>query len=133
MGRRCGPRWRIGRTCAPPRDVLKTCLSSGALGATVNPGLNQSAYQLLAARRWFAPSTGLPSPCNQIILCDVFVQHSEIAATVAIFVLELLANLAKRFALPCHRQRRQLPARMPGDALERCGRRYSEITVGVTG
>jgi len=66
----------------------------------------------------------------------VFLQQRKGASAIALFVLDLLADLADRFSLPGKLRRRDLPARMAGDAL--VGRAFAdtdqgEIPLGMAG
>src|SRR6478672_3078263 len=90
------------------------------LGAAVDPGPDQFAQLLLGAGHGVAAGPRLPGPADEIVVRQMLVQQREIAAAVALRVLNLTADLAYRFALPRHLDRRQAPACMPWHALKRC-------------
>src|SRR4249920_2675611 len=97
----------------------------------IDPGLNQSTGRFLTAGCGLAAWSGSPPPGDQVILGNMFLQRCEIASAVAIFVFQLPTDIAERFSFPTHRQRRELPARISGDAL--ITRRFvqHEIAFGV--
>src|SRR6202140_3243041 len=84
----------------------------GAGGTSLNPRGDQRAQLCLSARRGLAVATGHPSPPYQRVVCHVLVDRREGLATVAPWILDLLADLPQRFRLPCHRFRRDMPQRM---------------------
>src|SRR5258708_1389733 len=92
----------------------------GTLGAAVDPGLDQFAQLLLGAGCGVAIGPRFPGPADEIMVRQMLVQQREITSAVAPRVLDLPADLADRLALPRHLDRRQTPARMSGQALERC-------------
>jgi len=63
----------------------------------------------------------------------MLVQKREVAAAVAVGILDLTANLADRLAFPRHFDRGRHPARMPRYAAIRCALVEREVAVGVTG
>jgi hypothetical protein len=61
------------------------------------------------------------------------VQQFEIAATVPVWIFQLLTNLTLRFPLPSHAQRRHIPARVTGDALVGDSLNQPVVFLGMTG
>src|ERR1044072_4450583 len=101
--------------------------------AAVDPGLRQLAELLLVARRGLAAFARRPAPRDQIVLGEMLLQQRERAPAVACRLLELLADLLERVALPCHLDRRELPARMTRNALVGGGADEGEVLLGVAG
>src|SRR5205085_9243875 len=100
--------------------------------AGVDPGAHQFAGLRLRARCGLAAFARRPAPGHQIVLGEMFVQQVKRAAAVAVRVLDLLADLPDRFALPGEFARRKLPARVARDALVgRAGADQREILLGV--
>src|ERR1700686_2006134 len=61
----------------------------------------------------------------------MLMQQREVAATVALWVLQLAANFAERLSLPRHLDWGQAPARMSGDATVGRMLRKREVMVRV--
>src|SRR5256714_9953619 len=95
---------------------MRTVRLLRALGAAVDPSLNQLSGNLLGSGGGLAAFPWMPSPCDQIVLRNMLLQHREIASPIACSVFELAADLAERLALPRHRQRSHAPAGMAGNA-----------------
>src|SRR5207244_6955933 len=104
-----------------------------ALRAAVDPRLDQFSEHLLAARRRLASFARLPAPGDEVVFRHVLVQELEIAAAVARRILDLPADLADRFPLPRHLERRHAPARMSGDAAVRRALVQREVMLRMTG
>jgi hypothetical protein len=89
-----------------------------ALSAAFDPSLDQVTQLFLAAGGWIAPGSWIPTPRNQVVARQVFMQQLKAASTIALRVFDLPANFANRFAFPGHLDRRKAPARMTRYALE---------------
>jgi hypothetical protein len=61
----------------------------------------------------------------------MLLQRYEIAPAIAVCIFQLPADVAERFSFPTHRRRRELPARMAGNALISRGFVQREIAIGV--
>src|SRR5205823_8926849 len=105
----------------PPRSVdverdghAKLLVRSGfgAGGAGLDPRGDQRPELRLRAGCRLAAAARLPSPAHQRVLRHVLLDGRERLAAVALRVLDLLADLAERLALPCHRLRGDMPQRM---------------------
>src|SRR5262245_1160751 len=103
----------------PVGEMASGRAGSRTLGAAVDPSSDQLAEHVLRAGRRLAAAARLPSPGDQLILRQVVVQQFQIAAAVALRVLDLAADLTHRLSFPGHFDRREAPARMTGDALKR--------------
>ena len=87
-----------------------------ALGPSIDPSLDQLTQTRLRAWHGFTPETGVPSPGNQIILSEVFVQQHQVASAIAVAILQLRTDFARRLPFPCHLDRCEAPARVPRNA-----------------
>src|SRR5947209_8315700 len=105
-----------------------------ALRAGIDPCLRELAELLLRARRGLAAFARRPAPRDQIVVCEMLLQQRERAPAVTRRILDLLADLSERLALPRHLDRREAPARMPGNALvARAGADQREVLLAVAG
>ena len=98
-------------------------LSSRTFCSAIDPRLHQKPGCLLVTRSGIAAFTGIPSPSNQIVLCDVLLQSRQITAAIQFNVFQLQANLTQGLILPSHRQGSKSPPRVT---------RNASITSGVT-
>src|SRR5262249_56832099 len=88
-----------------------------ALGAGIDPCLDQLSKKLLASRSRRAALAWIPRPGDHVVARHVLVQQLEIAAAVARGVLDLPADVADRLALPRHLGRCEAPAPISRNAL----------------
>src|SRR4051795_6812897 len=95
---------------------MRTVRLLRALRTAVDPSLNQLSGDLLGSGGGLAAFAWMPSPCDQIVLRNMLLQHCEIASPIACSVFELAAEIAERLAFPRHRQRSHAPAGMAGNA-----------------
>ena len=102
------------------------------LGSGFDPRLDQFTQQGLGARSRVTSLARLPSPSNQIIMCEMFMKHRKVAAAVPVGVLDLTTDVAYGFALPCHLDRRYHPARMARNAAVGRALHEREISIGMT-
>src|SRR5712672_237594 len=108
-------------------------LDSRALGAGIDPRLDELAELLLRSRRGRASGARVPGPGDEVILGEMLLQQRQVASAVPGGILELRADLAHRLSFPGHLDRREAPARMARDA---CVARFlgqREIALRVTG
>src|SRR5215470_864699 len=82
--------------------------------AGVGPGAHDLAEARLRPGRRRASSSWRPRPSHERILAEVMQQRRHVAIAVAGAVLDLLADLSERAALPGHRKRGEMPFRMAG-------------------
>ena len=82
----------------------------------LRPGANELAELVLRSRRRPAARTGRPAPADEASSAMCSNERRHVLAAVARRVLDLLADLAERPALPGHRDGRQVPHRMTGHA-----------------
>jgi len=109
-------------------------VSIRALRAGIDPGLREFPELLLIARRGLAPFARRPAPGHQIVVRQMLMQLRERAPAIAVLILDLLADLADRLALPRHLERREAPARMTRNALVgRAGADQREVPLRVAG
>ena len=103
----------------------------GASRASVDPGAHEFSQPRLRSGHRLASLVRLPSPGNQIVLGQMFMQKFEIASAVSVRVFELLANLADGFSLPGHFDGCRSPARMARDAFVRCTLHQRKVTISM--
>ena len=80
----------------------------------LRPGPNELAEDGLRPGRWGTANSGLPSPADQTVFGEVVEERGHVRAAVAGGVLDLLANLTERAALPGHRSGGEVPLRVAG-------------------
>ena len=78
-------------------------------GAGFHPCLDKGAGFLLRAGRSMAAISRRPRPADQAVATDVMDELFQRAAAIAIAILDLDTDLAKRLAFPRHLARRELP------------------------
>src|SRR5262249_16879205 len=81
-------------------------------GTRVYPGLDELAQHGLRAGRRLAPGAGRQCPPDERVGRHVLDDLLEAATAIARRILQLLADLGQRAALPGHRERRQVPVGM---------------------
>src|SRR5262249_11428866 len=97
---------------------LTTSLARGAwseilLRRTMGAGVGPCAHDLPESRpcpgRGRAPSSRRPRPADQGVLFEMVNETGHVPAAVTCAILDLLADLSQRAALPRHGSRRQVP------------------------
>src|SRR5437667_2902413 len=82
--------------------------------AGVGPRLCERAELLLRAGCRRSPNSGCPTPSHQAVFSEMMHELSETPLAVAGGILDLLADLRERLALPCHLDRGEAPERIAG-------------------
>src|SRR5688572_18463029 len=80
-----------------------------------NPRIDQRTELLLRPWRRRPPRTWIPRPSDQGVGAHVMADLRQVTVAVALEVLQLLADLAQRLALPGHRGGGQRPVRVAGN------------------
>jgi hypothetical protein len=108
---------------AAPQSIRhpQRAAQSWAFRPTFYPRRYDRIKFFLSPRRRSAAGTRMPRPAHQVVLRHMLVEQSETASTVAGGILDLTADLRRRFSLPCHLDGCQSPSRMTGNALVACG------------
>jgi hypothetical protein len=83
-----------------------------ALGAGINPRLDELTQPLLRSRSGIAPKSWIPSPGDEVIRREVLMEQRQVASAIAAGILELCADFTHRLSLPCHFDGSEAPAGM---------------------
>ena len=81
-----------------------------ALGAGINPRLDELTQPRLRSRSGIAPKSWIPSPGDEVIRREVLMEQRQVASAIAAGILELCADFTHRLSLPCHFDGSEAPA-----------------------
>src|SRR4051812_48243835 len=98
------------------RGIEESTFSLRALGAGINPRLDEFTQPRLRPRSGNAPKSWIPAPGNKVITGKVLMEQRQAASAISARVLELGADFAHRFSFPSHFNRSKAPARVTGNA-----------------
>ena len=104
-----------------------------ALGAGINPRLDELTQPLLRSRSGIAPKSWIPSPGDEVIRREVLMEQRQVASAIAAGILELCADFTHRLSLPCHFDGSEAPAGMTRNALIAGFLHKREVALHVTG